>query len=160
MMRFSKNNDALGTVNRGNPTESSLCTLCRADCKGKCETWLSSLVGRKLLYPRSYGIVTAGADNTTHVGVSYNSLRIQGYAYGAQGMAGGLTNSADDCIFPNVTLETEFGNKVKTKARIPLMTGALGSTFVAAEILGFICHRRRPGRHSGGYRRKRGGRGP
>jgi hypothetical protein len=24
MMRFSKNNDALGTVNRGNPTESSL----------------------------------------------------------------------------------------------------------------------------------------
>jgi hypothetical protein len=46
-LRFTKNNDALGTVNRGNPTESSLCTLCRADCKGKCETWLSSLVGRE-----------------------------------------------------------------------------------------------------------------
>ena len=151
-MRFSKNNDVLGTINRGNPAESSLCTLCRADCKGKCETWLSSLVGRKLLYPRSFGIVTAGANNTTHVGVSYNSLRIQGYAYGAQGMAGGLTNSADDCIFPNVSLETEFGNKIKTKVRMPLMTGALGSTFVAAEILGFLCHRRRPGRYPGGYR--------
>jgi len=132
-MRFSKNNDVLGTTNRGNPTESSLCTLCRADCQGKCETWLSSLVGRKLLYPRSYGIVTAGANNTTHVGVSYNSLRIQGYAYGAQGLNQGLTTDPDDCIFPNVTLETEFGNKVKTKARIPLMTGALGSTFVAAK---------------------------
>ena len=78
-MRFVKSNDVLGTTNRGNPTEAGLCTLCRADCQGKCETWLSSLVGRKLLYPRSYGIVTAGANNTTHVGVSYNSLRIQGY---------------------------------------------------------------------------------
>ena len=132
-MRFSKSNDALGTTNRGNPTESSLCTLCRADCTGKCETWLSSLVGRKLLYPRSYGIVTAGANNTTHLGVSYNSLRIQGYAYGSSGLNQDLTNDPDDCIFPNVKLETSFGNEVKTKARIPMMTGALGSTFVAAK---------------------------
>jgi len=130
-MRFSKSNDVLGTMNRGDAAESSLCTLCRADCKGKCETWLSSMVGRKLLYPRSFGLVTAGANNTTHVGVSYNSLRIQGYAYGAQGMAPGLTNSQDDCIFPNVSLETEFGKKIKTKVRMPLMTGALGSTFIA-----------------------------
>jgi len=132
-MRFSKSNDALGTVNRGNPTESSLCTLCRADCTGKCETWLSSLVGRKLLYPRSYGIVTAGANNTTHVGVSYNALRIQGYAYGSSGLSEGLSDDPDDCIFPNVSLETSFGNEVKTKIRIPMMTGALGSTFVAAK---------------------------
>jgi hypothetical protein len=130
-MRFSKSNDVLGTSNRGNPAESSLCTLCRADCNGRCETWLSSLVGRKLLYPRSFGIVTAGANNTTHVGVSYNSLRIQGYAYGVSGLADNLTNNPDDCIFPNVSLETEFGQEVKTKVRMPLMTGALGSTFVA-----------------------------
>jgi hypothetical protein len=132
-MRFSKTNDVLGTANRGNPTESGLCTLCRADCKGKCEVWLSSLVGRKLLYPRSYGIVTAGANNTTHIGVSYNSLRIQGYAYGACGLSGNMSTDPDDCIFTNVRLETEFGNTVKTKVRIPLMTGALGSTFVAAK---------------------------
>ena len=132
-MRFSKKNDVLGTVNRGNPAESSLCTLCRADCEGKCETWLSSMVGRKLLYPRDFGLVTAGANNTTHVGVSYNALRIQGYAYGAHGLNGNLTNDPDDCIFPNVDLTTEFGNEVKTKARIPLMTGALGSTFIAAK---------------------------
>jgi hypothetical protein len=98
---------------------------------GKCETWLSSLVGRKLLYPRDFGLVTAGANNVTHVGVSYNSLRIQGYAYGAHGVNGNLTTDPDDCIFPNVDLTTEFGNEVKTRARIPLMTGALGSTFVA-----------------------------
>ena len=132
-MRFSKGNDVLGTTNRGNPAESSLCTLCRADCMGKCETWLSSLVGRKLLYPRDFGTVTAGANNTTHVGVSYNSLRIQGYAYGAHGISDKMSNDPDDCIFPNVSLETEFGNEMKTKARIPLMTGALGSTFIAAK---------------------------
>ncbi len=132
-MRFSKKNDVLGTVNRGNPAESSLCTLCRADCEGKCETWLSSLLGRKMLYPRDYGIVTAGANNTTHVGVSYNSLRIQGYAYGAHGLNENLTNDPDDCIFPNVDISTEFGNEIKTKARLPIMTGALGSTFVAAK---------------------------
>jgi len=130
-MRFSKSNDALGTKNRGDVCESSLCTLCRADCVGKCETWLSSMTGRKLLYPRSFGLVTAGANNTSHVGVSYNSLRVQGYAYGANGLTKELTNSPDDCVFPNVSLETEFGKKHKTKVKMPLMTGALGSTFIA-----------------------------
>ncbi len=132
-MRFQKNNDVLGTTNRGNPAESSLCTLCRADCQGKCETFMSSLLGRKMLYPRSFGIVTAGADNITHVGASYNSLRIQGYAYGVHGLPSGLSRDPDDCLFTNVSLETEFGREIKTKARIPLMTGALGSTFVAAK---------------------------
>lgn len=132
-MRFAKSNDVLGTANRGNPAESGLCTLCRADCQGKCETWLSSLVGRKLLYPRDFGTVTAGANNTTHIGVNYNALRIQGYAYGVHGLPQGLSNDPDDCIFPNVDLSAEFGAKVKTKTRIPLMTGALGSTFVAAK---------------------------
>ncbi len=132
-MRFSKSNDVLGTTNRGNPAESGLCTLCRSDCQGRCETWLSSLVGRKLLYPRDFGTVTAGANNTTHVGVNYNALRIQGYAYGAHGLSKGLSNDPDDCIFPNVNLETEFGNELKTKVRVPIMTGALGSTFIAAK---------------------------
>jgi hypothetical protein len=130
-MRFSKSNDALGTKNRGDACESSLCTLCRADCVGKCETWLSSMVGRKLLYPRSFGLVTAGANNTSHVGVSYNSLRVQGYAYGSSGLADGLTNDPDDCVFPNVSLKTQFGKKQKTKVKMPLMTGALGSTLIA-----------------------------
>ncbi len=132
-MRFSKGNDVLGTTNRGNPAESGLCTLCRADCQGRCETWLSSLVGRKLLYPRDFGTVTAGANNTTHVGVNYNALRIQGYAYGVHGLGKGLSNDPDDCIFPNVDLTTEFGASLKTKIRVPIMTGALGSTFIAAK---------------------------
>ncbi|HOJ50760.1 MAG TPA: glutamate synthase-related protein [Spirochaetota bacterium] len=133
MIQWPKTNDAIGTANRGNPCESGLCTLCRADCQGKCETFMSSMKGRKILYPRDFGTVTAGSANTTAIGVSYNSLRIQGYNYGAYGLPKGLSNSADDCIFPNVNIETEFGNKVKTKARVPIMTGALGSTFIAAK---------------------------
>jgi hypothetical protein len=100
---------------------------------GKCETWLSSLQGRKMLYPRDYSYVTAGSANTTHLGVSYNSLRINGYLYGADGLPKELSSSEDDCIFPNVNLEVEFGANVKTKSRVPIMTGALGSTFIAAK---------------------------
>ncbi len=133
MITRGKNNDALGTVNRGNPCESSLCTLCQADCKGRCETWLSSLKGRGLLYPRDFGTITAGANNTSHVDVSYNSLRIQGYNYGSIGRPEGVSDDPDDCIFPNVNLATEFGAEIKTKIRLPLMTGALGSTFIAAK---------------------------
>ncbi|MCK5306768.1 MAG: FMN-binding glutamate synthase family protein [Candidatus Omnitrophica bacterium] len=133
MSQWPKTNDAIGTVNRGNPCESGLCTLCRADCMGKCETWLSSLRGRKLLYPRDFASITAGSANTDHVGVSYNSLRIQGYLYGANNLPEGVSNSADDCVFPNVSLETEFGTEIKTKVRVPMMTGALGSTFIAAK---------------------------
>ena len=105
MTEWNKQIDVLGAVNRGNPCESGLCTLCRADCKGKCETWLSSMVGRRLLYPRDFGWVTAGSANTTHVGVNYNALRIRGYVYGAKGLPSGLTHNPDDCIFPNVSVE-------------------------------------------------------
>jgi hypothetical protein len=133
MIQWNKHNDALGTMNRGIPCESSLCTLCTSDCKGKCETWLSSLRGRKVLYPREFGSITAGSGNTNHIGVAYNNLRIQGYNYGAQGLPQGLSNSPDDCIFPNTGIETSFGGQIKTKARIPIMTGALGSTFIAAK---------------------------
>lgn len=133
MLEWPKSNDVLGTANRGNPAESGLCTLCRADCQGRCETWLASMVGRKLLYPRDFGLVTAGADNTSPIGVNYNAIRIMGYVYGSKGVPKGLSSSPDDCIFPNVSIETEFGNKVKTKARVPIMTGALGSTFIAAK---------------------------
>lgn len=132
MLQWSKNNDALGTANRGQPCESGLCTLCTSSCKGKCETWLSSLQGRKTLYPRDFGKTTSGSANVTAVGLGYHGLRIQGYAYGAEGIESPLTNDPDDCIFPNVNIEGSFGNEMETKFRLPMMTGALGSTFIAS----------------------------
>ncbi|MCM8827524.1 MAG: glutamate synthase-related protein [Candidatus Omnitrophica bacterium] len=133
MSRTVKTNDALGTVNRGDPCESGLCTLCRCDCRGKCETWLASLRGRNIIYPRNYGFITAGSSNIGAVGISYNSIRIDGLLYGANFLPKGLTSSEDSCIFPNVSTEGEFGYKVNTKFRLPIMTGALGSTFIAAK---------------------------
>jgi len=133
MLQFIKNNDALGAVNRGVPCESGLCTLCDSACKGKCETWLSCLEGRKMLYPRRYSHSTSGANHFVSLGIGYHSLRIQGYAYGASGIEGHLTDDADECVFTNVDLSTEFGKDIKTKCRLPIMTGALGSTFIAAK---------------------------
>lgn len=133
MQFWTKNNDALGTVNRGVPCESGLCTLCTSSCKGKCETWMASLAGRKMLYPRNFGDTTAGSSNVSSVGVGYHALRIQGYAYGSNGLSEGMTKDPDDCIFPNVNIETSFGNEITTKCRVPIMTGALGSTFIAAK---------------------------
>ena len=133
MLQYIRNNDALGAVNRGIPCESGLCTLCDSSCKGKCETWLSCLEGRKMLYPRRFGFATSGAINTTSPGIGYHALRIQGYSYGAAGIREDLTNDPDDCIFTNVNIETAFGSKVKTKCKLPVMTGALGSTQIAAK---------------------------
>ncbi len=133
MRQWRKNNDALGTVNRGNPCESGLCTLCISNCQGKCETWTSALAGRKLLYPREFGAITSGSSHVVAEGAGYHALRIQGYAYGAHGIPAGFSNDPDDCVFPNVNIETTFGGQIKTKCRMPIMTGALGSTFIAAK---------------------------
>lgn len=132
MREWPKTNDALGTVNRGQAAESGLCTLCEASCTGKCEAWLASLRGRHLLYPRNFGHVTAGSLNTSPVGIAYNSLRIQGRLYGSHGLPQGLSNAADDCVFPNVSVQTQFGQEVRTCAKVPVLTGALGSTKIAA----------------------------
>ena len=86
MSLTSKNNEKIGAVNRGTPCESGLCNFCRTDCQGRCETWLSSLLGRRTLVPRDYGNATIGTENTTHVGVSYNALRIRGRVFGGAGL--------------------------------------------------------------------------
>lgn len=83
MSLTSKNNEKIGAVNRGTPCESGLCNFCRTDCQGRCETWLSSLLGRRTLVPRDYGNATIGTENTTHVGVSYNALLHPGPASSA-----------------------------------------------------------------------------
>ncbi len=89
MIQWPNKNDALGTINRGNPAESGLCTLCSSACKGRCETWMSAIRGRKVLYPRNFGDTTAGSANVTSMGVGYHALRIQGYAYGSHGLREG-----------------------------------------------------------------------
>jgi hypothetical protein len=86
-----------------------------------------------MLYPRNFGESTSGSANVTSLGLGYHSLRINGYVYGASGLAEGMTRDPDDCVFPNANIETSFGSEIETKCRVPIMTGALGSTFIAAK---------------------------
>jgi len=54
-----------------------------------------------------------------------------GYAMGAKGLPKGVKGDPDTAIFPNVNTETEYGWDKKVKMRVPVFTGALGSTEIA-----------------------------
>jgi glutamate synthase domain-containing protein 2 len=81
------------------------------------------------LYPGPFGEVTAGADK--NYPVDYSHLNIQGYAVGAQGLPKGVAANPDTAIFPAADTETAYGWDKKVKMRLPIFTGALGSTDVA-----------------------------
>jgi len=89
----------------------------------------SSFRGREVLYPGPYGTITAGADK--EYPVDYSHLNIQGYAQGAKGLPKGMEADPDHAIFPIVDTETEYGVTHKIRMRVPLFTGALGSTDIA-----------------------------
>jgi glutamate synthase domain-containing protein 2 len=78
-----------------------------------------------LLYPSPFGKITAGADKDYPV--DYSHLNIMGYALGAEGMEA----NPDRATFPAVSTETSFGVTDKVKMKIPMFTGALGSTEIA-----------------------------
>ena len=132
-MNFRKPNadEATQTFNRSrNVTPmSGICSRCIDGCKGGCEIWLSSFRGREVLYPGPFGGMTAGADKDYPV--DYSHLNIQGYARGAKGLPEGVEGGPDTALFPEVDTETEYGWEKKVKMRVPVFTGALGSTEIA-----------------------------
>lgn len=123
-MSFAKNNEKIGATNRGTPCESGLCSYCRVDCQGKCETWLSSLLGRKTLFPKDYGNATLGSDNTGHQGVSYNALRIPGALYGADGLDRKRCRQGDAC-YADADTRVRFGRNKVVESPYPFLVGAL-----------------------------------
>jgi len=130
-LRQPNANEATGTFNRSKSVVpmSGLCTRCVDGCKGGCELWLASFRGREVIYPIQFGEMTAGADK--NYPVDYSHLSIQGYAVGAKGLPQGVEAGPDTAIFPEVNTETEYGWSKKVKMRIPIFTGALGSTEIA-----------------------------
>lgn len=130
-LRQPNANEATGTANRSRNVVpvSGICTRCVDGCKGSCEIWLSSFRGREVLYPIEFGEMTAGADKDYPV--DYSHLSIQGYAVGAKGLPKGVKAGPDTALFPEVNTETEYGWKKKVKMRLPIFTGALGSTEIA-----------------------------
>jgi len=124
-------NDVTETENRSlnvSP-QSGLCSRCMDGCKGSCEVWKASFRGREVLYPGPFGVVTAGADK--EYPVDYSHLNILGYAMGAEGLPEDVPADSDHAIFPAVNTETCFGYKNKVRMRVPVFTGALGSTDIA-----------------------------
>ena len=90
---------------------------------------MSAFRGREMLYPQRYGDITAGADK--NYPLDYSHLNIQGYAAGAKGLPEGIEANPDTATFPSVSTETEYGWNSKVKIKLPIFTGALGSTEIA-----------------------------
>ncbi len=124
-------NDATRTANRSRSVVpmSGLCSRCIDTCTGNCEVFKASFRGRELLYPGPFGDITAGGDK--NYPIDYSHLNIQGYALGAKGLPDGVEANPDTATFPTVSTETEYGWDKKVKMRVPIFTGALGSTEIA-----------------------------
>ncbi|MBN1177401.1 MAG: FMN-binding glutamate synthase family protein [Dehalococcoidales bacterium] len=124
-------NDATRTANRSRSVVpmSGLCTRCIDGCTGNCEVFKATFRGRELIYPGPFGEITAGGDKDYPV--DYSHLNIQGYALGARGLPEGVEGNPDTATFPAVNTETEYGWDIKVKMKVPIFTGALGSTEIA-----------------------------
>lgn len=124
-------NDATGTFNRSKNVvpASGICSRCIDGCKGNCEIFKASFRSREVIYPGPFGEITAGADKDYPV--DYSHLNIQGYALGAKGLDSGREGNPDNAKFTDVNTETEYGWNSKVKMRVPIFTGALGSTEIA-----------------------------
>jgi len=124
-------NDATRTANRSRSVVpmSGLCTRCIDGCTGNCEIFKATFRGREVIYPGPFGEVTVGGDKDYPV--DYSHLNIQGYALGARGLPSGVIGDSDTATFTAVNTETEYGWDTKVKMKVPIFTGALGSTEIA-----------------------------
>ncbi|MBD3175265.1 MAG: FMN-binding glutamate synthase family protein [Armatimonadia bacterium] len=121
-------NDATLTRNRSRDIVpfSGICTRCTEDCTGNCEIFKASMRGRELIYPEPFGDMTAGADK--EYPIDYSHLNILGYALGAEAID---EANPDKAIFPGVDTSTVYGHTHPVRMRMPIFTGALGSTDIA-----------------------------
>jgi len=119
--------EAVQTSNRSRNVapQSGICSRCVDGCRGGCDMFHATFRGRELLYPQPFGSITAGADKDYPV--DYSHLNIMGYALGAKGVA----PDPDQATFPAVNTETSFGVTNRVKMKVPIFTGALGSTEIA-----------------------------
>jgi len=124
-------NDATRTFNRSKSVVpgSGLCSRCVDGCRGNCEVFKASFRGREVIYPGPFGDITAGGDKDYPI--DYSHLNIQGYAEGGRGLPPGVEANPDTCKFPDVNTDTSYGWGKKVKMRVPIFTGALGSTEIA-----------------------------
>ncbi|MEM0456491.1 MAG: glutamate synthase-related protein [Nitrososphaerota archaeon] len=104
---------------------SGMCPLCIDECPVICEISLSAFRGREALYPAPFlfGHATAGA--VKDYGLDWSHFNFHCEVRGAEG----IVPDPDSALFPNVDVEAKVGG---IKLKMPVITGALGSTDVAA----------------------------
>lgn len=120
--------EALETRNRSRDVSpnSGMCTRCSAECPGNCDVFKSSFRGREVIYPTPFGLMTAGGDK--EYPVDYSHLNILGFANGAKAID---EANPDKAIFPEVDTTAVYGHMHPVRMRMPVFTGALGSTDIA-----------------------------
>ncbi|MFU8891716.1 MAG: FMN-binding glutamate synthase family protein, partial [Anaerosomatales bacterium] len=130
-LRRPNGTDVTQTSNRSRDVvpSSGICSRCIDGCRGNCEIFKTSFRGREVIYPDPYGDITAGGDKDYPV--DYSHLNILGYAYGAKGLPEGTEPGPDTTLFPFADTATAFGTEHPVKMKLPVFTGALGSTEVA-----------------------------
>lgn len=130
-LQSPKGSDVTQTANRSKDVvpASGLCSRCLEDCRGNCEVFKSSFRGREVIYPGPFGEMTAGGDK--NYPIDYSHINIQGYAMGAKGLPEGEVGTPDNTLFPLADTETAFGYQNRVKMKVPIFTGALGSTEIA-----------------------------
>lgn len=116
----------VGTVTRVKDTStvSGMCPICIHDCPVMCEISLSAFRGREALYPEpsQYGTSTAGS--LKDYDLDWSHFNIQASVFEVRG----IEESSEAAIFPNASTETKIGG---VPLKLPIMTGAFGSTDVA-----------------------------
>ncbi len=124
-------NDVSQTTNRSRNVvpSSGICSRCIDGCTGNCEVFKATFRGRELLYPGPFGSVTAGGDKDYPVDFSH--FNIMGYALGANGLPEGVEATPDNSLFTRVDTEVEIGHRHTERLRMPIISGALGSTEIA-----------------------------
>jgi len=108
---------------------SGLCARCLDGCTGNCEVFKATFRGREVIYPSPYGELTAGGNKDYPVDFSH--FNVQGYALGAEGLPEGVEGTPDNTLFTMVDTEVTLGTENTEKLKMPIISGALGSTEVA-----------------------------
>ena len=96
------------------------------NCTGNCDIFKAAMRGREVVYPGPFGSLTAGGDK--RYPVDYSHLNIMGYALGAKAID---EANPDKAIFPEVDTTAVYGHTHPVRMRMPIFTGALGSTEIA-----------------------------
>ena len=116
----------VGTTTRVKDTStvSGMCPICIHDCPVMCEISLSAFRGREALYPEpsQYGTSTAGS--LKNYDLDWSHFNIQASVFEVRG----IEENSEVAVFPNVNTETKIGG---VQLKLPIMTGAFGSTEVA-----------------------------